>query len=41
VSLDKKTAHCREGYENAEGLQTHLKNVCGILDAALKDALEI
>jgi hypothetical protein len=30
--------HCREGYEGAEGLLSHLANVGPILDAALKIA---
>lgn len=30
--------HCREGYEDAEGLLAHLKNVGSLLDEALKIA---
>jgi len=30
--------HCREGYEGAEGLLSHLANVKSILDAALQIA---
>jgi len=30
--------HCREAYEDAEGLLTHLANVADILNAALKIA---
>ena len=29
-------AHCREGYQDAEGLLAHLHNVADILDEALK-----
>ena len=36
-SFDGTQAHCREGYEDAEGVLTHLKNV----DSLLKEALTI
>ena len=36
-SFSGNTAHCREGYRNAEGVLAHLKNV----DAPLKQALSI
>jgi quinol monooxygenase YgiN len=35
-SFDGDEAHCREGYEDAEGLLAHLENVGAILDEALK-----
>ena len=35
-SFDADQAHCREGYEDAEGLMTHLKNVGSLLEEALK-----
>src|ERR1700694_1209498 len=37
-SFDADQAHCREGYEDAEGLLTHLKNVGSLLQEALKIA---
>jgi quinol monooxygenase YgiN len=37
-SFDGDQAHCREGYEDAEGLVTHLKNVGSLLEEALKIA---
>ncbi len=36
-SFDGHTAHCREGYKDAQGILAHLENV----DALLKQALEI
>jgi quinol monooxygenase YgiN len=35
-SFDADLAHCREGYEDADGLLTHLDNVSALLDEALK-----
>ncbi|MEY2490019.1 MAG: hypothetical protein QOC70_1961 [Verrucomicrobiota bacterium] len=35
-SFDGDQAHCREGYEDAEGLLAHLKNVGPLLEEALK-----
>ncbi len=35
-SFHEDVAHCREGYEGAEGLLAHLNNVAAQLDAALK-----
>ena len=35
-SFDGDTAHCREGYEDAEGMLTHLENVGSLLEEALK-----
>ena len=37
-SFDGYEAHCREGYEDAEGLLTHLDNVGSLLEEALKIA---
>jgi quinol monooxygenase YgiN len=37
-SFDGDKAHCREGYEDAEGLLAHLDNVEPLLDEALKIA---
>lgn len=37
-SFDGDTAHCREGYDNAEALLAHLKNVGDLLGQALKIA---
>ena len=37
-SFDGDEAHCREGYEDAEGLLAHLDNVGLILEEALKIA---
>ncbi len=37
-SFDNEHVHCREGYEDAEGLLAHLDNVGAILDEALKIA---
>jgi quinol monooxygenase YgiN len=35
-SFDDRIVHCREGYEDAEGLLEHLENVGDLLQAALK-----
>ena len=37
-SFDGDQAHCREGYEDAEGVLAHLKNVGSLLEEALKIA---
>ena len=37
-SFDGDTAHCREGYEDAEGVLAHLENVGPLLQEALKIA---
>jgi quinol monooxygenase YgiN len=37
-SFDGDQAHCREGYEDAEGVLTHLENVGSLLEEALKIA---
>ena len=37
-SFDGDQAHCREGYEDAEGLLAHLENVGSLLEEALKIA---
>ena len=37
-SFDADQAHCREGYEDAEGLLAHLENVGPLLEEALKIA---
>jgi len=37
-SFDGDQAHCREGYEDAEGVLTHLENVDSLLQEALKIA---
>ena len=37
-SFDGDQAHCREGYEDAEGLLAHLKNIGPLLEEALKIA---
>ncbi len=37
-SFDEDQAHCREGYEDAEGVLAHLENVGSLLDEALKIA---
>ncbi len=37
-SFDGDEAHCREGYEDAEGLLTHLDNVGRLLEEASKIA---
>ena len=37
-SFDGDQAHCREGYEDAEGLLRHLENVGPLLEEALKIA---
>ena len=34
-SFDGQTAHCREGYRDAQGILTHLENVDGLLKEAL------
>lgn len=35
-SFDGHTAHCREGYDDAQGILNHLENVGDILAEALK-----
>ena len=35
-SFDGDLAHCREGYEDAQGMLTHLENVGSLLVEALK-----
>lgn len=35
-SFDGDAAHCREGYDDADGVLAHLQNVGAILDQALK-----
>lgn len=35
-TFDGLEAHCREGYQDAEGVLAHLENVGDILDEALK-----
>ena len=35
-SFDDDQAHCREGYEDADGLLAHLENVGSLLEEALK-----
>ncbi len=37
-SFDGEQAHCREGYEDAEGVLAHLNNVGSLLEEALKIA---
>lgn len=37
-SFSGNIAHCREGYENADGILAHLKNVGELLGEALKIA---
>jgi len=37
-SFDGDQAHCREGYEDAEGLLAHLDNVSELLEESLKIA---
>lgn len=37
-SFDGHIAHCREGYEDADGLLAHLDNVGALLEEALKIA---
>ncbi|MDB9305655.1 hypothetical protein PN488_14945 [Nodularia spumigena CS-591/12] len=37
-SFDKDQVHCREGYEDAEGVLTHLDHVGSLLEEALKIA---
>ena len=37
-SFDGDTAHCREGYEDSEGVLAHLENVGTLLQEALKIA---
>ena len=37
-SFDGDQAYCREGYEDAEGLLTHLDNVGALLEESLKIA---
>ena len=37
-SFDGDEAHCREGYEGAEGLLAHLDNVGSLLEESLKIA---
>ena len=35
-TFNEDQVHCREGYEDAEGLLTHLENVSSLLEEALK-----
>jgi quinol monooxygenase YgiN len=35
-SFDGEQAHCREGYEDAQGVLAHLENVGALLEKALK-----
>ncbi len=35
-SFDGNQVHCREGYEDAEGVLSHLENVGSLLEEALK-----
>ena len=35
-SFDEDIVHCREGYQDAEGILTHLENVGSLLEEALK-----
>ena len=35
-TFDGNQAHCREGYEDAEGLLAHLQNIGALLEQALK-----
>ncbi len=37
-SFEGSLAHCREGYEDAEGLLAHLDNIGSLLEEALKIA---
>ena len=37
-SFDGDLVHCREGYEDGEGLLTHLRNVESLIEEALKIA---
>jgi quinol monooxygenase YgiN len=37
-SFDGDQAHCREGYQDADGLLVHLENVGALLDQALQIA---
>ena len=37
-SFDGDLVHCREGYQDAEGLLTHLENVGPLIEEALKIA---
>lgn len=37
-SFDGSQAHCREGYEDAEGLLAHLQNIGALLEQSLKIA---
>lgn len=37
-SFDGNQAHCREGYQDAEGLLTHLDNIGTLLEEALEIA---
>ena len=37
-SFDGEQAHCREGYEDAQGVLAHLENVGDLLEKALKIA---
>ncbi len=34
-SFDEDQAHCREGYEDAEGVLTHLENIGSLFEEAL------
>lgn len=35
-SYHEDVAHCREGYQDAEGVLTHLKNVADLLEQAMQ-----
>jgi len=35
-SFSEDEAHCREGYENAEGVLAHLDNIAALLEQALQ-----
>ena len=37
-SFDEDQVHCREGYEDAEGVLAHLENVASLMEEALKIA---
>lgn len=37
-SFDGSEAHCREGYQDADGVLTHLDNVGGLIEEALQVA---
>jgi len=38
ISFDGDEVHCREGYEDGEGLLAHLDNVGGLIEEALQIA---